>query len=190
MIGEHNWAANHTFQATRIHSPRSIGEVRRIVAGASRVHAIGARHSFNAIADCAGDLIDLSGIAPDFVIDPDRCTVTGGAGTNYGVLAAWLQREGWALHNMASLPHVTLAGATATGTHGSGDRLGTLSSAVAGLEIVTATGDLLSIGRRDESCRRMSSSPGMTGKWDDRGRWKQPRTAATHLQPAIHAMNE
>jgi xylitol oxidase len=140
-----------------------VDAARRIVAGASHVRAIAARHSFNAIADCDGDLIDLSDIDPGFVIDPERRTVTAGGGTNYGDLAAWLQGEGWALHNTASLPHVTLAGATATGTHGSGDRLGSLSTAVAGLEIVTASGDLVSFRRGDRDFDGMVVQLGALG---------------------------
>jgi xylitol oxidase len=146
---EHNWADNHTFAAARIHRPASVSEVRKLVAGTSRIRAIGARHSFNAIADSPGALIDLGGIDPDFVIDRDRSTVTVAGGTTYAALAAHLQREGLALPNMASLPHVTVAGATATGTHGSGDRLGNLSTAVAALEMVTATGDIMT-ARRDD----------------------------------------
>src|SRR5262245_40256380 len=143
MTREHNWADNHTFLASRLHRPASIEEVRRLVARASRIHAVGARHSFNGAADSAGELVDLHDIDPDFRIDPERRTVTVGAATNYGVLAAHLHGMGWALHNMASLPHVSIAGAVATGTHGSGDRLGNLATAVAGLEIVGATGDVL-----------------------------------------------
>jgi alditol oxidase len=149
MRREHNWADNYTFSATHIHHPVSVDDVRSSVARSSRVRAIGARHSFNGIADSAGELIDLSGIDPGFLIDPRRATVTVGGGTNYGVLAAHLHRAGWALHNMASLPHVSVAGAIATGTHGSGDRLGNLSTAVAALDIVCATGDLVTIRRGD-----------------------------------------
>jgi xylitol oxidase len=145
----HNWADNYTFSAGRIHRPVSVDEVRSLVARSSHVRAIGARHSFNGSADSAGDLIDLSGIDPGFLIDARRRTVTVGGGTNYGVLAAHLQSAGWALHNMASLPHVSIAGAIATRTHGSGDRLGNLSSAVAALDIVSATGDLVTIRRGD-----------------------------------------
>ena len=132
MTREHNWADNYTFTAIRIHRPASVEELRDLVAESTRIRAIGARHSFNGIADSAGDLIDLGGIDPGFVIDPARRTVTAGAGTNYGVLATYLHRMGWALHNMASLPHISIAGAAATGTHGSGDRLGNLSTAADG----------------------------------------------------------
>src|SRR5712692_1449231 len=149
MAREHNWADNYTFSARRIHRPASVDEVRRLVAGSPRIRAIGARHSFNGVADSPGELVDLSDIGPGFLIDPERRIVTVGAATNYGVLAAHLQRMGWALHNMASLPHVSVAGAIATGTHGSGDRLGNLATAVAALEIVCATGDLMMLRRGD-----------------------------------------
>lgn len=149
MAREHNWADNHTFAAARIHHPASVDEVRRLVARVPRIRALGARHSFNGVADSPGELIDLANIPPSFDIDPAHRTVTVGAATNYGVLAAHLDSTGWALHNMASLPHVSVAGATATGTHGSGDRLGNLASAVAAIEIVTATGDLVTFRRGD-----------------------------------------
>jgi len=96
MAREHNWADNYTFSAARIHRPASVDEVRRVVAQSPRIRAIGARHSFNGIADSPGDLIDLGGIDPDFLIDPERRTVTVGAGTNYGVLASHLHHAGWA----------------------------------------------------------------------------------------------
>jgi xylitol oxidase len=147
MTRDHNWADNHTFIAQRLHRPTSVEQVRRIVAGATHVHAIGARHSFNGVADTPGDLVDLGGIPPGFVLDRERRTLTAGGGVSYGEAAAFLHGESMALLNMPSLPHVTLAGATATGTHGSGDALGTLSSAVAALEIVTASGDLVTVRR-------------------------------------------
>ena len=149
MTREHNWADNYTFSAARIHRPASVDEVRRLVARSPHIRAIGARHSFNGIADSPGELIDVAGIDPDFAIDPERRTVTVGAGTSYGVLASHLHKGDWTLHNMASLPHVSVAGAVATGTHGSGDRLGNLSTAVAALELVTATGAFVTIRRGD-----------------------------------------
>jgi xylitol oxidase len=149
MTRELNWSGNHAFEAARLHRPAAVDEVRRIVAGATHAHAIGARHSFNAVADTPGDLIDLRGIAPGFVVDTERRTVTAGGGTSYGELAAHLYEAGWALMNTPSLPHVTVAGATATGTHGSGDGRGTLSADVAAIDLVTATGDLVTVRRGD-----------------------------------------
>jgi xylitol oxidase len=163
MTREHNWADNHTYSAGRIHRPASIDEVRRLVARSPRIRAVGARHSFNGVADSPGELIDLRDIDPGFRIDPDQRTVTVGAATNYGVLAAHLHRMGWALHNMASLPHVSVAGAVATGTHGSGDRLGNLATAVAALEIVCATGDVTTIRRGDPGFDGMVVALGALG---------------------------
>jgi xylitol oxidase len=114
MTREHNWADNYTFSAGRIHRPASIDEVRRLVARSPRIRAIGARHSFSGVADSPGELVDLRDIDSGVLIDPERRTVTVGAAKDYGVLAAHLQRMGWALHNMASLPQVSIAGAIAT----------------------------------------------------------------------------
>jgi xylitol oxidase len=124
-----------------------VDSARRVIAEAQQIRAIGTRHSFNGIADSAGELIDLSGIDPNVIIDPEGRSVTVGSGTTYGYLADHLQRSGWALPNMASLPHISLVGAIMTGTHGSGDRLGVLATSVNALEIVTYAGDIVRINR-------------------------------------------
>jgi xylitol oxidase len=147
MAPEQNWSLNHTFTAARIHRPETIDEARRLVAAALKIHAVGSRHSFNAVADSSGEMIDLGAIDPYFVLDRDAMTVTLGANTQYGPLLAWLQSHGCALHNTASLPHITVIGAVATGTHGSGDALGTLSTAVAGLEWIAPDGSLVTLRR-------------------------------------------
>jgi len=147
---EQNWARNYSFKAARIHRPASIDAARRLVAAAPKIHAIGTRHSFNDIADSPGELVDLGGIDPDFTIDRERMTVTVGAGTPYSALASWLHGQGFALHNLASLPHISVGGAVATGTHGSGDRNAPLSSAVAGFDLVTHDGSLVHLARGDE----------------------------------------
>jgi xylitol oxidase len=149
MTRAHNWADNHSFAAARIHRPVSLDAVRRLVAGATHIHAVGARHSFNGSADSPGEMIDLADMPPAIAIDAERRLVSVGAASTYGSLARHLEQAGWALHNMASLPHITVAGAVSTGTHGSGDRLGTLSSAVGALELVTASGDVVTVGRGD-----------------------------------------
>jgi xylitol oxidase len=137
-----NWAANFTFTARRLHLPTSISEVQRIVAASPNIRAVGARHSFNGIADSGADQIDLGRIDADIVIDRERMSVTVGGGTSYGDLSAFLHREGFALHNLASLPQISVAGAIATATHGSGDGNQALSSAVAGLEMVVGDGSV------------------------------------------------
>ena len=142
-----NWAGTYAFTAPRIERPETVEEVARLVRESERVHALGTRHSFTDLPDTAGTLIqtDRLRIAP--TLDTTARRVNVGAGTRYGVLAEWLHARGWALHNLGSLPHISVAGATATGTHGSGDRLGILSTAVSGLEFVTADGSVVRVSR-------------------------------------------
>ena len=147
------WAGTHTFAASRLVVARSVEEavaaVRDGTDVAAPVRALGTRHSFHDLADTAGILLTLTEVPADPVLDEAARTVTIGAGTRYGVLAAWLEERGWALHNMGSLPHISIAGATQTGTHGSGVTNGCLTTAVRALEYIDASGSLLTVGRGD-----------------------------------------
>ena len=138
-----NWAGNLAYGASTLHEPASVEEVRRIVAGASSIRALGSRHSFNSIADGTAELLSTAALTGPVTVDRDRSTVTVGAGIRYGELAQELEREGIALANLASLPHISVGGAVATGTHGSGKRNRSLAAAVVGLELVTGSGDLV-----------------------------------------------
>jgi alditol oxidase len=129
-----------------LHRPSTLEEVQEIVAAARQVRAVGSRHSFNDIAD-AEEQVELAGLPADVVLDRDAATVSFGAGMTYGELAGELNREGMALHNMASLPHISVAGAVATASHGSGDANGNLATAVAALELVTSSGALVTAAR-------------------------------------------
>ncbi|MCU1404969.1 MAG: FAD-binding protein, partial [Glaciihabitans sp.] len=121
------------------------------------------RHSFNALADTEGTLVHLGGITTPPQIDEAAMTVTVGAATRYGVVASYLQERGFALHNMGSLPHISVGGATATGTHGSGDTNGNLSSAVNAIEIVGADGELRQVRRGDPTFDAMVVGLGAFG---------------------------
>jgi xylitol oxidase len=144
-----NWAGNIEFGAARVHRPETVDELRRVVAGAERVRVLGSGHSFNHIADTPGDLVSIASLPADVRIDAERGTVDVAGGVRYGDLAARLDAAGYALHNLGSLPHISVAGAVATGTHGSGVGLGNLATAIAGLEFVTAGGELVSLRRGD-----------------------------------------
>jgi xylitol oxidase len=159
-----NWAGNLTYRAASIHYPTSIIEVQELVARLPRVKALGTRHSFNTIADSPGGaLISLSELAPDVTIDAEAMTVSVTGGTRYGVLAAELQSQGYALHNTGSLPHISVAGATATGTHGSGDRHGILSTAVSAVELVKADGSLVTVDRSNPDLKALAVGLGAFG---------------------------
>ncbi|WP_328618007.1 FAD-binding protein [Amycolatopsis sp. NBC_00355] len=138
-----NWAGNHVFAADRIARPSSVAELRQLVADAPRVKALGTRHSFTDIADFPGGvLVDPAGLDIPTEIDAGAATVTVGAAARYGDFAGAVDEAGFALENLASLPHCTVAGSVATATHGSGERVRNLSAAVSGLELVTADGTL------------------------------------------------
>lgn len=142
-----NWAGNVAFTAGQVHRPASVEEVRGLVEGAPRVRALGTAHSFSTIADSPGVLVSLAEVPPDPVLEAG--TVSVGAGIRYGELSTWLHERGYALHNLASLPHISVAGACATGTHGSGAGNGCLSTAVTALDLVTAAGDLRTLDGED-----------------------------------------
>jgi len=144
-----NWAGTHDYAARGVVTPRTAEEVADAVRSGTRVKALGSRHSFNDIADSSGELISLERLTGHPVVDPTRRRVTVPAGVRFAELAVQLEAEGLALHNLGSLPHISVAGAIATGTHGSGRRNGNLSSAVAGLQLVTGSGDLVTVERGD-----------------------------------------
>jgi xylitol oxidase len=148
-----NWAGNFSYSAARTHYPETVDQVREIVARAGKVKALGTRHSFNAIADCSEDHISLSRLDRVIRINPDRKTVTVEAGIRYGHLGEHLHRAGYALKNMASLPHISVAGACATATHGSGDANGNLATAVTAMELVTADGELVELSRESHGAQ-------------------------------------
>ena len=144
-----NWAGIYDYRAATLLRPTDAREVAEIVARATKVRALGSRHSFSDLADTSGELVSIDRFAPDIIVNADAQTVSFSAGLRYGDLATVLQARGWAIHNLASLPHISVAGAVATGTHGSGDRNGTLSAAVADLEFIDGTGALVRLGRSD-----------------------------------------
>jgi xylitol oxidase len=159
---ERNWSGNYQYRATTVHHPASRDELRRLVAAAPRVHALGSRHSFTAIADAA-ELIALDRIGERVTIDRETRTVTVPAATTYAELAGSLNSAGLALANMASLPHISVGGAIATATHGSGEHLGNLATSVTGLEIVTSSGDVVAVQRGDPDFNGMVVGLGALG---------------------------
>ena len=145
-----NWAGNYFYGAAQKHHPETVEQIQEIVHRSTKLKALGTRHSFNDIADSPGDLISLRYFDRVLHLDREHHTVTVEAGIRYGELCRWLDIEGFALHNLASLPHISIAGACATATHGSGDRLGNLATAVSAMEVVTADGELMVFSRGTE----------------------------------------
>jgi xylitol oxidase len=140
-MGEQNWAGSLTYGVDRVLRPRTVDEVRRYVAGHPVVKAIGTRHCFSDVADSTGAHIDLGGLDVPMEVDRAAATVTLCAAARYGDFAPALHEAGFALPNLASLPHCSVAGSIATATHGSGLRNQNLAAVASGVELVTADGE-------------------------------------------------
>jgi alditol oxidase len=147
-----NWAGNYAYRAKTLHRPTTVEELQDIVARSLSVRVLGSRHSFNDIAD-AEELISLEALTADksvpanMIVNHDQGTVTVGGGVKYGELVETLIDNRLALHTLASLPHISVAGAVATATHGSGVTNGNLATAVAALQLVTSSGEILEVSR-------------------------------------------
>jgi xylitol oxidase len=146
MGGLTNWAGNISF-ASALERPQSVPELQQLVASSEKVRVLGTGHSFNRIADSTGTLVSVADLPK--VIEVGDGGVTVSAGLRYGEITAALQSKGLALHNLGSLPHISVAGACATGTHGSGDTNGPLADAVNAITFVDASGELVTLTRGD-----------------------------------------
>jgi xylitol oxidase len=145
-----NWSGNFEFSTSNVHHPESIEQVQALVKSCGKLRVLGTRHCFNRIADSSENLVMLDRLPRRIEVDSDRKQVNMSANLTYGELCPALHRAGFALHNLASLGHITVVGACSTATHGSGVRNRTLAAAVAQIDVVTASGDLVSFTRGDE----------------------------------------
>lgn len=157
-----NWAGNYTYSTDRLNLPKTVEDVQKIVRSHTTLKALGTRHSFNGIADTTGDQISLRQL-DQMVLDEKSRTVAVGAGVRYGQLASYIDFHGYALHNLASLPHISIAGACATATHGSGNKNGNLSTAVSAMEIVTSDGQVVVLSKERDGERFRGAVVGLGG---------------------------
>ncbi len=146
MTNVTNWAGNVSF-ASALEAPRSVAELQELVAASEKLRVLGTGHSFNRIADSTGTLVSVAELPK--VIEVGDSGVTVSAGLRYGEITAALEAQGLALHNLGSLPHISVAGACSTGTHGSGDGNGPLADAVNAITFVDASGELVTLTRGD-----------------------------------------
>ena len=142
-----SWSGTVDYGPGPLHAPTSLPALQSLVAGADRLRALGTRHSFSEVAASDGPLVTLTAMPADIELDTEARTVRVAAGVRYGELAVTAHAAGLALSNMGSLPHISVGGASATGTHGSGNASRSLASSVREVELVTAGGDLLTLAR-------------------------------------------
>jgi alditol oxidase len=145
-----NWAGNVTYSTDRLQEAASVEQIRSLLRSEDKVKVLGTRHAFNSIADSRHNLLSLKPMHEVVALDRDARTVTVDAGITYGQLGPYLDSKGFALHNLASLPHISVAGACSTATHGSGEKNGNLATAVSGLEIVNAAGEVVKLSRQTD----------------------------------------
>src|SRR3984957_8133740 len=146
----HNWAGNIEYGTDNLFTATSLDQVQESVKKNSKLKALGTRHCFNNIADSKDAFISLKPMDKVIALDPAKRTVTVSAGITYGQLCPYLDEKGFALHNLASLPHISVAGACSTATHGSGEKNGNLSTAVSALEMVAADGSVVNLSREHD----------------------------------------
>lgn len=145
-----NWAGNLTYSADSLLLPNTVEEAQEAVRAAGKLRVLGSRHCFNDIADTTGTHLSLERLKRVVVLDRAKGRVTVEGGIRYGDVSPYLHEQGYALHNLASLPHISIVGACATATHGSGVALGNLATAVAAIEFINAVGDLVTLSREKD----------------------------------------
>lgn len=145
-----NWAGNLEYSTEKLDLGKNLQQVQTIVRKYPKLKVLGTRHCFNDIADTKDQFITVVGAEEVMDLDTKNKTVTVNGGLKYGQLAPLLHQKGFALHNLASLPHISVAGACATATHGSGEKNGNLATAVSAMEIVTADGEVMKLSREKD----------------------------------------
>lgn len=145
-----NWAGNLTYSTDNLHIPKNVEELQEAIKKCKKVRALGTKHCFNTIADSKENQISTEAFNKIIGLDKEKNTVTVEAGIKYGEMCKYLDDNGFALHNLASLPHISVAGACATSTHGSGIKNGSLATAVSAIEFVNGKGEVVSLSREKD----------------------------------------
>lgn len=156
-----NWAGNLTYSTANVQFPQSVSEVQQLVKKHPKLKPLGTRHCFNTIADSRDDLVSSRDLNKVISLDAAHKSVTVGGGIKYGELAPYLHKHGFALHNLASLPHISVAGSISTATHGSGIKNGNLATSVSGLEVVTADGSVARFSKSHDAAQLNSVVVGL-----------------------------
>lgn len=145
-----NWAGNLTYSTDNLHNPVTVKEVQKVVNRLDELRVLGSRHSFNTIADSNENQVSSAGLNKILALDKADGTVSVESGIKYGELCKYLDDNGFALQNLASLPHISVAGACATATHGSGLKNGNLATSVVGLEFIDGQGKIVSLSMEED----------------------------------------
>src|SRR5688572_8764650 len=144
-----NWAESFAYSTSNVHFPKTVKEVQETIRKCEHLRPLGSRHSFSRVADSKQNLVSTQELNKILSLDKNANTITVEGGVKYGVLCQYLHERGYALHNLASLPHISIAGSIATATHGSGVKNGNLATAVSAIEFVNASGEINQLSKND-----------------------------------------
>lgn len=158
-----NWSKNVDFNDRDYLQPESLSELQELVRVHQKLRARGTAHCFNEIANTSSYAINLSKMPKTIEVDSTSYSVKVAAGLKYGELAPILHQQGWALNNLASLPHISIAGSISTGTHGSGINNKNLANQVLSLDLVTAEGELRHIDHANPAFNAIVVGLGLGG---------------------------
>ncbi|HTE26608.1 D-arabinono-1,4-lactone oxidase [Flavitalea sp.] len=145
-----NWAGNLKYSTNRISYPKTVDELKKLIVSHPKLKVLGTRHCFNRIADSVDYFVSLRDMNKVVKLDPGANTVTVEGGMRYGDLCPFLESKGFSLHNLASLPHISVAGSCSTATHGSGVKNGNLATGVSAIEFITAEGEVVQLTKKDD----------------------------------------
>jgi alditol oxidase len=159
-----NWGGNLSYGTDQILEPTTIDELSQIIKS-GKVRPIGTKHSFSPVVIGDGKLVSTMGLVFEPFVDEKEAKVTVAANTRFGDLAIYLESRGWALKNMGSLPHISIAGACATGTHGSGDGNQILSASLSSYSFLDGRGEMQTFSRGDELFEAGRLGLGAYGLW-------------------------
>jgi xylitol oxidase len=158
-----NWSKNVDFNDRAFLQPESLAELQELVRSNAKLRARGTGHCFNEIANTSSYAINLSKMPRVIEVSASTNSAKVSSGLTYGELAPALHSQGWALNNLASLPHISTAGSISTGTHGSGIKNQNLANQVLSLDIVTAEGELRHIDRTNPAFNALVVGLGLGG---------------------------
>jgi xylitol oxidase len=158
-----NWAGNLEYSTENVAYPETVEQVQAVIQKTEKLRALGSQHCFNKIADSTSQQLSTSRLNKIISLDEANKTVTVEGGIRYGVLGEHLQGKGYALHNLASLPHISVAGSIATATHGSGVKNGNLATAVSAIEFVNAAGEVVTLTREKDGEQFLGAVVGLGG---------------------------
>lgn len=145
QVGRTNWAGNYTYSTDNLVAPKTVEELQDLVKSYKKAKGLGTMHCFNGIADSKFNQISTAALNKVISLDKENQTITVESGIKYGEFCEYLDKNGFALHNLASLPHISVAGACSTSTHGSGISNGSLATAAIALEMVNGKGEVVTL---------------------------------------------